>query len=83
MARKHERREFLRILSMTALGTALYSSGIISGLSLLTRTAQAQSGSAPAPVAQEEALQGASMAEVQALIHNFVGDKEVLSLIHI
>ena len=78
MAKKHERREFLHLLSMTALGTALYSGGIISGLSLLTRTAQAQSSSAPTPVAQEEALQGASMAEVQALIDNFVGDKKVI-----
>lgn len=78
MSQRQERREFLRILSMTALGTALYSSGMISGLSFFTRNAHAQSGPVPAPVAQEEALKGASMAEVQALIDGFVGDAKIV-----
>lgn len=80
MSHRKKRREFLHVLSMTGLSTALFSSGIISGLSLLSKTAYAQDAAAPttpAPVAQDEALKSASMAEVQALVDSFIGDATI------
>lgn len=73
---------------MTGLSTALFNSGIISGLTglnLLSGKAYAQETATPAPVAQGEALKAASMAEVQALVDDFAGDatiqEEGLSLV--
>ena len=77
MSRRQNRRQFLYALSMTSLSTALYSSGIISGLSLLSQNAHAQDTPPPSPVAQDAALKGASMAEVQRIIDDFVGDASI------
>lgn len=80
MSHRQKRRLFLHALSMTGLSTALFNSGIISGLSglnLLSSKAHAQ-GIATAPVAQGEALKAASMAEVQALIDDFAGDATIV-----
>lgn len=74
MSHRQKRRQLLHVLSMTGLGTTLYSSGIISGLSLLVKSAHAQSTSTPTPVTQDAALISASLAEVQALIDGFIGD---------
>lgn len=78
MPHQHKRRDFLHVLSMTGLSTVLYSSGIITGLNLLSQVAYAQNNNAPTPVAQDEALKGASQAEVQALIDSFTGDKKII-----
>ena len=82
MSHRQKRRLFLHALSMTGLSTALFNSGIISGLSglnLLSSKAHAQDmAAAPAPVAQGEALKAASMAEVQALIDDFAGDATIV-----
>lgn len=77
MTHRQKRRQILHVLSMTGLGTALFSSGLISGLSILSKTAKAQSTTTPAPVTQDEALNSASMAEVQAVIDRFVGDAKI------
>ncbi|MDO5667594.1 MAG: thiosulfate oxidation carrier protein SoxY [Alcaligenaceae bacterium] len=82
MTQGQQRRRLLHVLSMTGLGTALYSSGIISGLSLLTGIANAQNqgASSPAPVTQDEALKPASLAEIQALIDDFAGDATIIEV---
>lgn len=80
MSYRPKRRLFLHALSMTGLSTALFNSGIISdltGLNLLGNNAYAQESAAPAPIAQDEALSSASMAEVQAIIDGFVGDATI------
>lgn len=78
MPQKQKRRQLLHVLSMTGLSTALYSSGIISGLSLLAKSANANNTSSPTPVTQDEALSAASIAEVQALIDRFVGNAPIV-----
>ncbi len=81
MSHRQKRRLFLHALSMTGLGTALFNSGIISsltGLNLFNNLAHAQETTAPAPIAQDEALQSASTAEVHALIDSFVGDATIV-----
>ena len=77
MTHQAKRRQLLHVLSMTGLGTALLSSGVISSLSLLSRVAHATSFTTPVPVSHDEALRPASAAEIQAIVDGFVGDAKV------